>query len=307
MPKLLHLQCSVALACLALSPLNPTTPAAIASSIQVSPESVGTQIDVAGRQRMLSQRMAKSFCYAVSGIDEDRSIATLDAARDLYRRSHVALRRGDAELGLFEENDPKVNDVWSAVDLRWIRTDAAINDALAAESVTDEMMAVVVKETGSMLGLNNDLVTELRTAYTRYIGSSDGFQNTLLIDFYGRQRMLSQKLAKEVCVVAQGYDVPDARDALIETLEIFETSLTAFIDGMQAAGIPPAPTSQIRDQLLTAKSHWDPAKPVVEAVLAETDVPDEDLARFDASMDEFLVEMNKAVGMLVDHTALSDQ
>ena len=55
-----------------------------------------------------------------------------------------------------------------------------------------------------MLGLTNDLVGQIRAAHTKDMGGASGVGAALLIDVYGRQRMLSQKLSKEVSLPTGG-------------------------------------------------------------------------------------------------------
>ncbi|MEL6218090.1 MAG: type IV pili methyl-accepting chemotaxis transducer N-terminal domain-containing protein, partial [Pseudomonadota bacterium] len=141
-------------------------------------------------------------------------------------------------------------------------------------------------------------------SYTSDLGAG-GFGSTLLIDLYGRQRMLSQKLSKEVCLVARGFE-PNATPAeLAKTYELFETSLAAFIEGMPIAGVPKPPSTEIADQLTKANTEWQAVRPTAALVVSGGAASLSDLAVFAEGMDKFLVEMNKAVKLLAAHQASS--
>ncbi|MEM1044099.1 MAG: response regulator [Bacteroidota bacterium] len=60
----------------------------------------GREVNLAGRQRMLSQRIAKHALAAVSGMDRDRHLAALDTDVQEWQRVHRDLLRGSDALGL---------------------------------------------------------------------------------------------------------------------------------------------------------------------------------------------------------------
>ena len=65
--------------------------------------------------------------------------------------------------------------------------------------------------------------------------------DALAIDVAGRQRMLSQRMSKNVCLVGSGINVDAAKAELAATAQVFATSLFALRDGMVQAGINPPP------------------------------------------------------------------
>ena len=68
-------------------------------------------VNIAGRQRMLSQRITKLSFYvaeASSASDASRLRGELGEALNLWRRSHLGLLNGDSELGLPGRNSPEV-------------------------------------------------------------------------------------------------------------------------------------------------------------------------------------------------------
>lgn len=66
------------------------------------------------------------------------------------------------------------------------------------------------------------------------------------IDIAGRQRMLSQKMAKEAMMVVQGVESPATVD---ETIRLFQSSQRQLLEGDASLGITPPSDPQIRAQL----------------------------------------------------------
>ncbi len=119
-----------------------------------------------------------------------------------------------------------------------------------------------------------------------------------VINVAGRQRMLSQKIAKEALLVGNGQGA--MRDSLKATIALFENSHHGLMKGDDAMGLPtttdPAAQSQMTvvDQL--ANAVVTDARRVLESDLKS--------APFDAAMQSlvpgtltFVVEMNKAVSL----------
>ncbi len=95
-----------------------------------------TVINIAGRQRMLSQRMSKeALQYAHGGYTNPAVADSLAANRALFDRSLHGLRDGDAELGLPATTAPAVVAQLDAVRELWTPFAAAI-DVLRATDAT---------------------------------------------------------------------------------------------------------------------------------------------------------------------------
>lgn len=281
--------------------LGPLPSKAADAEIPVNAETVGHRINIAGRQRMLLERMAKMFCYARSGVDVMASVDSLTKAKNLFSATHNAFAQGNAEKNIFPETVDSVRDSWVKVNSNWTVLSEIYDRALSGAFVSEEDFATANDVTLMTRKEANDMVAQLRTAYAPQLGGG-GFGSAILIDLYGRQRMLSQKLSKEVCLVARGHQLDKTRPELAATLELFENSLNAFINGMPIAGVPVPPSDEIATQLAIAEAEWVAVADVAHAVAKGNAVSLVELERFAEGTDKFLPEMNKAVQLLAAHT-----
>ncbi len=90
-------------------------------------------VNIAGRQRMLSQKIAK---HALAAHDANAAVArhhrdALAAALALWRRSHSALKHGDAELGLTDQNNAEIRALFAELE----------GDFVAIASAADVLLA----------------------------------------------------------------------------------------------------------------------------------------------------------------------
>jgi methyl-accepting chemotaxis protein len=87
-----------------------------AGSLFLSLESDATSINVAGRQRMLSQRLAKEAIMAAQQI-ENRE--TVEKTIQLFESSHQKLLQGDSDSGISRVDDPSIREQLEKVGKLW--------------------------------------------------------------------------------------------------------------------------------------------------------------------------------------------
>lgn len=77
-------------------------------------------INVAGRQRMLSQKLSKEILLVNNMLSKqlpiDTAIAQLGRTLDLWRRSHEGLLHGDSMLGLPGKNSPQIRRMFAEIE-----------------------------------------------------------------------------------------------------------------------------------------------------------------------------------------------
>ncbi len=148
----------------------------------------------------------------------------------------------------------------------------------------------------------------LATLYVTQKQKDDG----LLINLAGRQRMLSQKLSKELhhfmwLSQTTGKTDSGAADQVRETMKIFATTLDALTHSGKAPLSLDLKTAEYRrvpaaeepalSQLNNVASLWKQFPPMVEKVLLEKNTQ-QDLDWLNVNNVVLLKEMNKAVGMM---------
>ncbi len=273
-----------------------------AQDVAGTPENIGKRIAIAGRQRMLAEGMAKSVCYAQAGIDAEENLGDLYTMWNLYGWYHRGIYLGNVQLDLFQEKNERIKQVWTSVDSVWASLSRVHHEVLSGGMLSGGEFERMIDATDGMTELNSDMVAVIGTVYAREMHDA-GQGSAHLIDLYERQRMLAQKLSKEVCLVQQGFQLDDTRASLNETMAAFDASIGAFIDGMPSVSVPPAPTGEIRTQLIRAKAHWDNVRDRSARVAEGGGLSREELSEFRVEMNAFIGEMTLAISKLVKYEA----
>lgn len=190
---------------------------------------LGAAIDVAGRQRMLTQRVVKAYCQLGLGVTPEASRAQLDGA----------VRRFDQQLAELARDLPNAEARQAHAGLRqqW----QALRRRATGEVSRDgaRQLAALSED---VLRQADQLVTALQDA--------SGTPQARLVNLSGRQRMLSQRLAKLYMLQAYGVDTPAQREELDAARREFETALTA----LRAA---PQNTTAIHLELDAVALQWE--------------------------------------------------
>jgi PilJ/NarX-like methyl-accepting chemotaxis transducer len=165
-------------------------------------------INKAGRQRMLSQRIAKSYCQLGLEVMPSASARQLDDSVTLYELQLAELRR-------FATTKP-LRDAVAAMEKAWKPFRTA-----ATGAVSREACGKLARQSDELLKLAQQLTLQLQELA--------GTPIARLVNISGRQRMLSQKLAKLYMVRAWGFDSPTLRDEMDSARNEFSGALTTLL------------------------------------------------------------------------------
>jgi nitrate/nitrite-specific signal transduction histidine kinase len=207
--------------------------AALALSLAAPPAeaaelSVASAINKAGRQRMLSQRIAKAYCQVALGVLPETSAKLLEES-----------------VALFEGQLAELN---AAAPTRQIRESVAalarpwhLYRAAATATPTPEACPKISSQSDEVLAAAHRLTVELQDFSATPVGR--------LVNVSGRQRMLSQRLAKLYMVQAAAPGSPALRDEM----ESARNEFTGALAVLQGA---PENTPALRRELDSVALQW---------------------------------------------------
>ncbi len=190
---------------------------------------INSAINKAGRQRMLSQRMAKAYLQVGMGVDAEQSKRTLDYSVAHFDRQLVELKN-------YAPN-PEIKDTYMDLEGAWL----AYKDVLIGMAPSKDGARKVMELSERVLELAHQGGTQLVEI--------SGTESGPLVGVSGRQRMASQRIAKLYHALAWGVAPANGAAEL-------EKARKEFNAGMRALSLAPATTKGIKEEIEKARQMW---------------------------------------------------
>ncbi|MFK7752397.1 MAG: type IV pili methyl-accepting chemotaxis transducer N-terminal domain-containing protein [Sedimentitalea sp.] len=267
-------------------------------------EDVGAseRINFSGKLRMLSQRIPSAACNAFSGIEPEKATAQLAAATAEFELILNGLQFGEAKLNMKgEESDRKV-----LIDIAKVREHWGPLQTIAQDIVdnggTEVEITEIAERSAPLLGAAKHLVSVLVGEYSDPTALLQA--DALTIDIAGRQRMLAQRISKNVCLASSRFSTELALKELAGARNIYDASVRALRFGMPNAGITATTNPDILAGLDSVLALWEDIQPVLDSVAAGENISDENRARIFLAMNSLTGQMNKLVGTYNDDSKL---
>ncbi len=159
-------------------------------------------VDIAGKQRMLTQRMAKDYFYAGRGINKSNALKQLKA-------SLVEFKTAQQRLG-GEIKDEEIRNLIAFVDMSLQEFEALSNEAYSVENGT-----IMLDLSESMLEGSDYVVKAL----------TENQKSNVIVDISGKTRMLSQRIAKYYIAYQAGVKDDNTIIQMKETVKEFDNIL----------------------------------------------------------------------------------
>ncbi len=186
-------------------------------------------INKAGRQRMLSQRMAKSYFAIGQGVEPEWADRTLAGSMALFDRQLAELKAYAPQA--------VIKTTYAQLEAAWGDYKAALVGAKPGKSHADEVIALA----GKVLALAHQGTGQLEKVSDRPVGK--------LVNISGRQRMLSQRMAAFYLSASWGVQVALSNSEVAKARDEFVAAHSVLKNAPQA-------TAAIKNQLDLAEMQW---------------------------------------------------
>ncbi len=132
---------------------------------------------------------------------------------------------------------------------------------------------------------------------TLLAGGPTSAEYGVVLNLSGKQRMLTQKMSKEIMLVALDVDKAKNLENLAKTSALFDKTLKGLRNGSDELRLPPTSSGRILRQLDKIDAIWADFYPVVQQVLDAKAVSKDQVAVVAKNNLPLLKQMNKAVGL----------
>jgi len=160
-------------------------------------------INTAGKQRMLSQKIAKAYLYAGKKVATSKANKELKSALNDLLNSHKLLTK--------EINDPEINNLLAFVELSSEDFKATANEPFNLDNAQ-----LVLDLSESMLEGSQYVVDSLKEKIK--------VTESKVVGLSGKQRMLSQRIAKYYIAYQAGIKDKNTVDQMTEAVRMFSST-----------------------------------------------------------------------------------
>ncbi|MFN4361948.1 MAG: type IV pili methyl-accepting chemotaxis transducer N-terminal domain-containing protein [Hylemonella sp.] len=186
-------------------------------------------INKAGRQRMLSQRMAKAWLALVHKTESGSARLVLDRSMALFDRQLV-------ELKTYAPN-AELRKTYADLESAW----SEYKGVLVGKHPSRDGAGALLDTDARVLALAHQGTVQYEAVSSKPVGK--------LVNIAGRQRMLSQRMAKYFYAAALKVEPTRAQTEIAK-------ARGEFLSAMELLRNAPEATAAIQDQLALADNQW---------------------------------------------------
>jgi len=196
------------------------------SLFAMSDKDLAVSINLAGKQRMLTQKMSKEALLVKLGIDRELNAKELKKSSELFDKTLKGLEKGDKSLGLVATDDSQIQAKLQEIEKLWKPFYAKVKDIYSLKSLDNSTFDYLDKH-------NLELLKNINEAVSMYseLGSKNGSKLKMAndINLAGKQRMLTQMIAKDLLLYQANIEPQRALKSLTNSVKLFDKTLNLYL------------------------------------------------------------------------------
>jgi len=238
---------------------------------------LANDINLAGKQRMLTQRMAKDLLAIENNFDRQRHIKDFKSSKRLFEKTLNGLLNGDKELNLKGTNLPKIVNQLKVVQKEWQEAKPVLDRAVKGEDVKEaiERLDRILEEMDRAVNYYTQSINRQKQRM-RLASILGDFMNKSKIlkkrvNLSGRQRMLVQRMTKLALLIESNIDKSENIQKLKKYSSLYNKTLNAFEKGDRELGCIPTNNKDVREHIEIVKRAWAPFYENIKKIIAQKD------------------------------------
>jgi hypothetical protein len=246
---------------------------------QPSQEQIAIVIDLAGKQRMLTQKMSKEALLIAKGIDVKKNQEELKQTIALFDTTLKGLLQGDEKLQLPKTTDKDIIQQLNSISSLWSKFKPFIDRVAEGNYDRTSLKAIEMGNTPLLQSMNR-IVEMYEKRHTSEL--SPQIANT--INLAGRERMLIQKMTKELLLIAHNLESHLYMKSLQQGGNFFKKTLFDLINSKESHK-----DTQIKEEINQIKALWEE----YQYAIANTELSKEGLAKFTKKEQKVMKELTQ--------------
>ena len=247
-----------------------------------------------GMQRTIIQQLSKETVLVALNHQKEETIAQLNESLERFDRTLKGLRDGDAEMKLPAATLPGIVEQLTRIEDLWSLYKSALQQTSEEQTMSRSTVAIVADLNIPLMRAIDGVIAEYKVE-----ASKDHLVSMLAaaVEIGGQQRMLSQKIAKEILLIAYDHETEANKKHLAKSMAAFDSNLGSMIEGNFEIQLLPAPTPKIRGQLRKVQSIWVRFKPIVQETVKSGKISADNIQQVVGMNNSLLEEMGKTLEM----------
>ena len=253
----------------------------------ITDKELATTINLAGKQRMLIQKMTKEALLIHANLDKEKSIKSLKESSTIFNNILQGLIDGDKSLGLVKIDNKDISKELNSVDKLWKPFYKEIKNILS-DRAKESSYQFLEKNNMALLEAMDRAVE----SYSLLNRGDIKFKLANDINLAGKERMLTQRMAKDILAIKNGLDKKSHIEDFQESKELFSKILNGLEHGDKSLKLVGTDISNIVNQLRVVGKSWKSMQPILDSALKGKDIE-----KAIEKLDNLLVEMNRVVNL----------
>ncbi|MCQ9205882.1 MAG: type IV pili methyl-accepting chemotaxis transducer N-terminal domain-containing protein [Omnitrophica bacterium] len=238
------------------------TTSLFSASAAPTEEKYAVTINLAGKQRMLSQKMVKEVLLIHLEIDTKKNRKRLKQSLELFTKTLYGLREGDKSLRLSPTNTQHISEQIDIVKLLFQEVEFIFNRVIRGQEPSRDALFEVMEKSPAILESMDRVVEMFEDEAHNTLRGDTAFLG-IEINLAGKQRMLTQKMSKEALAVYLNINRRANKKRLRKSYTLFEKTLIGLKYGDDDLGLPGATDRNIVRQIDRVMKTWKKLKPAI--------------------------------------------
>jgi len=247
--------------------------------VEASPtqKEIANIINLAGKQRMLTQKMSKEALLIAKEINSKKNIEELQKTIILFDTTLYALLDGDKALELPKTKDKKIRKRIKKIEELW-KAFKPFVDKIAQGKFNRTSLKAIEMGNMPLLSSMNSVVKMYEQKYSSALKKN----RATTINLAGKERMLSQKMTKELLLIAHNLESNSYMKSLTKGGKFFKDTLFELINNKEAMSNP-----YTAKEVTDIKKLWDE----YQDAIINTELSKEGLLIFNKKEKSFIQKM----------------
>ena len=262
---------------------------------------LANDINLAGKQRMLTQKMGKALLFAGNDFKKKEYIEDFKKSRKLFTTTLAGLFDGSKALNLKGTKLPKIRTQLKVVEKLWKEHQPLLNKAVKKKNIKEAIAGLdtILVEMNKGVMLYTQLLNRQKQQLQLSSIIGDFMSKSAIlkkrVNLSGKQRMLTQRMTKLALLVSSDSDKKSNVAKLVKFSNLYNKTLTAFKKGDKDLGCIASNNVQIKKQIAVIEKVWKPFYKHVQTIIEGKDSEGKSLAYMVANNEQLLKESNVLV------------